>query len=164
MSRKTKIEAPMPPRVTTKMIGLAGIAVSDRRLRKIRPETVDELAEIDPATRAAASDSVAAALAQRQRIHPDRRPASPGSGAQAAQAKTRAGSHPRRDCRRPGCQRRVAGRDRREISCAPIFRRSSAPCTLRGARSCTSWSTRKLYMVVTGKGCGAKNQDLKMRT
>ena len=45
MSRKTKIEAPMPPRVTTKMIGLAGIAVSDRRLRKIRPETVDELAE-----------------------------------------------------------------------------------------------------------------------
>jgi ParB-like nuclease domain len=35
----------MPPRVTTKMIGLAGIAVSDRRLRKIRPETVDELAE-----------------------------------------------------------------------------------------------------------------------
>jgi ParB family transcriptional regulator, chromosome partitioning protein len=45
MSRKTKIEASMPPRVTTKMIGLAGIAVSDRRLRKIRPETVDELAE-----------------------------------------------------------------------------------------------------------------------
>jgi hypothetical protein len=45
MSRKTKIEAPMPPRVT-KMIGLAGIAVSGRRLRKIRPETVDELAGI----------------------------------------------------------------------------------------------------------------------
>jgi N6-adenosine-specific RNA methylase IME4 len=35
----------LPDGVTIKMIGLGGIAVSDHRLRKLRPEVVDELAQ-----------------------------------------------------------------------------------------------------------------------
>jgi ParB-like chromosome segregation protein Spo0J len=34
----------MPDGVTLKMIGLGSIAMSDRRLRKLRPEAVAELA------------------------------------------------------------------------------------------------------------------------